>query len=439
MVDMVMSRPEAHVGGRTGCTMACVDIRDARDHTGPPTPGRHLSCSTWSCPGSKDRSAADDRICPFSASRLLVQFGPSADDILPQVLGDRLARAVGLSAHAGRSTPGSVVSVGIAVPRDAGDASDVARRALAAARVARSGPGDPVSTVVTQSGAMVTVDRLAESRTTRRASRTHQILHRRTRYRPDLGWPRSDSAISSGAGSGASGMVRTGSAQVANTVLVVDPLAPESARAGFATLSAASTVESLGCRVGTATPSPDDPLTLTLGDATVDLVVLVLDGGRPAQSPTWTSGIWGTPARLAASYGASGVPVLAVSAGLGAGALAACVAQGAMPVFGLDDLTDAIRSVERYTVEEVRELCELGFGAQFQALVGLTASERRVLFYLTEGWSAQEIAEELVVSLTTIRSHIGSVLRKLGVKSQLAAVAIANNRAPQHLGASEAS
>ena len=187
------------------------------------------------------------------------------------------------------------------------------------------------------------------------------------------------------------------------------------------------------------TLSPDDPLTLTLASGSVDLVVLVLDGGRPAQSPTWASGTWGVPARLAASYGASGVPVLAVSAGFGAGAIAACVAQGAMPVFGLEDLPDAIRSVEHFTVEEVRELCQLGFEAPFQALVGLTASERRVLFYLTEGWSAQEIADELVVSLTTIRSHIGSVLRKLGVKSQLAAVAIANNRDPQHHGASEAS
>jgi DNA-binding NarL/FixJ family response regulator len=38
------------------------------------------------------------------------------------------------------------------------------------------------------------------------------------------------------------------------------------------------------------------------------------------------------------------------------------------------------------------------------------------------------MAEELVVSLTTVRSHIKSVLRKLGVRSQLAAVAAANSR-----------
>jgi DNA-binding NarL/FixJ family response regulator len=69
---------------------------------------------------------------------------------------------------------------------------------------------------------------------------------------------------------------------------------------------------------------------------------------------------------------------------------------------------------------------------RFKALVALTTSERRVLFYLTEGWAAQDIAEELVVSLTTVRSHIRSVLRKLGVRSQLAAVAIANSRNLEH-------
>lgn len=53
-----------------------------------------------------------------------------------------------------------------------------------------------------------------------------------------------------------------------------------------------------------------------------------------------------------------------------------------------------------------------------------------MLYYLTTGGSAQEIADEIVVSLATVRSHIRSVLRKLGVRSQLAAVALANRRGP---------
>ncbi len=73
-----------------------------------------------------------------------------------------------------------------------------------------------------------------------------------------------------------------------------------------------------------------------------------------------------------------------------------------------------------------------GFPNRFRALLGLTVGERRILFYLTEGWAAQDIADELVVSLTTVRSHIRSVLRKLEVRSQLAAVAIANSRDLEH-------
>jgi DNA-binding NarL/FixJ family response regulator len=74
-----------------------------------------------------------------------------------------------------------------------------------------------------------------------------------------------------------------------------------------------------------------------------------------------------------------------------------------------------------------------------EALVLLTASERRVLFYLTTGKSAQDIADDLVVSVTTVRSHIRSILRKLGVRSQLAAVAVANSRGTRHDEANHAS
>jgi DNA-binding NarL/FixJ family response regulator len=53
----------------------------------------------------------------------------------------------------------------------------------------------------------------------------------------------------------------------------------------------------------------------------------------------------------------------------------------------------------------------------------LTARENEVLDALMEGLSAEEIAERDVVSLTTVRTHIRSTLQKLGVHSQLAAVA----------------
>jgi DNA-binding NarL/FixJ family response regulator len=55
----------------------------------------------------------------------------------------------------------------------------------------------------------------------------------------------------------------------------------------------------------------------------------------------------------------------------------------------------------------------------------LTRREREVLAQLVEGRSAEAIAETSVVALSTVRSQIRAVLTKLGVNSQLAAVALA--------------
>ncbi len=58
-------------------------------------------------------------------------------------------------------------------------------------------------------------------------------------------------------------------------------------------------------------------------------------------------------------------------------------------------------------------------------LHSLSPRETEVLGALIEGTSAETIAAEQYVSLATVRCHIRSILRKLGVKSQLAAVAAA--------------
>jgi len=62
----------------------------------------------------------------------------------------------------------------------------------------------------------------------------------------------------------------------------------------------------------------------------------------------------------------------------------------------------------------------------------LSPRERAVLEMLADGHRAAAIAEEFVVSLTTVRSQIRSVLLKLGVNSQLEAVALARQRRPAH-------
>lgn len=53
----------------------------------------------------------------------------------------------------------------------------------------------------------------------------------------------------------------------------------------------------------------------------------------------------------------------------------------------------------------------------------LTNRERQVLSALVGGKNAQAIADETFTSVRTVRGHIQMVLRKLGVNSQLAAVA----------------
>jgi len=54
----------------------------------------------------------------------------------------------------------------------------------------------------------------------------------------------------------------------------------------------------------------------------------------------------------------------------------------------------------------------------------LTEREQSVLAELMEGHCAEEIAKAAFVSISTVRSQIKAILQKLGVNSQLAAVAL---------------
>ena len=59
------------------------------------------------------------------------------------------------------------------------------------------------------------------------------------------------------------------------------------------------------------------------------------------------------------------------------------------------------------------------------AFGALTPREEAVLARLLDGESAETIADRTYVSVATVRSHIRAILLKLGVNSQLAAVALA--------------
>jgi DNA-binding CsgD family transcriptional regulator len=220
-----------------------------------------------------------------------------------------------------------------------------------------------------------------------------------------------------------------GGADTLGTVLVVDPGPAGNGTPCLSALAACSLAQRLGFTSAVISLTPDDYPILDIAGDQVDLVVLVV-GVEPTNGPSnWSSSTWSIPARVAGAYRSLGVDVLAVGAGAGAGALAACVEQGASALPDIDGLTEELRSMfgeqggAASAKEDLRRI-----PARFEALMQLTASERRVLYFLTKGISAQDIATELVVSLATVRSHIRSILRKLGVRSQLAAVAMANGR-----------
>ncbi|MEA2390349.1 MAG: two-component system, NarL family, nitrate/nitrite response regulator NarL [Solirubrobacteraceae bacterium] len=58
----------------------------------------------------------------------------------------------------------------------------------------------------------------------------------------------------------------------------------------------------------------------------------------------------------------------------------------------------------------------------------LTPREREILVLTSEGRSAREIAEELYLSPTTVKTHLGNLYEKLGVSDRAAAVAEAMRR-----------
>jgi DNA-binding NarL/FixJ family response regulator len=91
-------------------------------------------------------------------------------------------------------------------------------------------------------------------------------------------------------------------------------------------------------------------------------------------------------------------------------------AAGGAGLLSATERSDLLVALQRRRAEERARL------APFERL---TPRERQVLAALVAGRPAEGIAKDLVVSLATVRSQIRSLLLKLGVHSQLAAVAMA--------------
>jgi DNA-binding NarL/FixJ family response regulator len=76
------------------------------------------------------------------------------------------------------------------------------------------------------------------------------------------------------------------------------------------------------------------------------------------------------------------------------------------------------RLLERFADEDAS-------GDAAEAVARLTEREREILRLLASGLSNAELARQLVVSETTVKTHVSNVLRKLGVRDRVQAVIVA--------------
>ncbi len=150
-------------------------------------------------------------------------------------------------------------------------------------------------------------------------------------------------------------------------------------------------------------------------------------------------GVAGNGLDIVAPVSATGAPVVVLTAERRRLLLAEFLEAGAKGWISkavvLDDLHGSLAEVtggrsiigrtERAALLEELRRERAGSMHAASPLERLTHREAIVLATLIDGFSAEEIAQLHFVAVTTVRSQIRGILRKLGVRSQLAAVAMA--------------
>jgi DNA-binding NarL/FixJ family response regulator len=173
--------------------------------------------------------------------------------------------------------------------------------------------------------------------------------------------------------------------------------------------------------------------------APAGLVVLDLDLGKDA------AGNWVNGADLVGQLRSLGWQVLIVSGSVDKPGVAVAIVAGAMGSVpkssSFETLLETVakaasgRPVMTETERQGWLHRHRGYVAQerelSRRLSRLSVREREVLELLAEGHRAVAIAERFVVSLTTVRTQIRSILAKLEVTSQLEAVALVHQHQNQ--------
>ena len=151
-------------------------------------------------------------------------------------------------------------------------------------------------------------------------------------------------------------------------------------------------------------------------------------------------GSFGDGVRLIAPIARSGAHVVVVTASADKSRWGECLRYGARKVLTktrpLNEILSTVRRLNQglpvMDRDEREELLQLWHQERQKhqelrnRLQRLTPREREVLGHLTEGHTVRDIARLSVVSEATVRTQVKSILAKLEVSSQLAAVGIAH-------------
>jgi DNA-binding CsgD family transcriptional regulator len=171
-------------------------------------------------------------------------------------------------------------------------------------------------------------------------------------------------------------------------------------------------------------------------------------GWHTEQFDSWSGGwpqraavLVGDQAGNLPSYATGGTrlqppPVVLVCCSAGIPAMAAAVREGAVAAYDADGrLPDVVSAVDatlrrdRATHPENRARLLAALRARDREaalLAALTSREREILGALMQGLVAAEIAAARHITLATVRTLIKHILAKLGLRSQLSAVAFAH-------------